>query len=95
MLFALIFDRLVFGHSPDLMSVAGSTLILGSAIYVAMMVNAGKNGTKEQTEGSSSVRETDEEAGQGLISGTIEPRNGERYDGIRRSMEEVQLRTLR
>ncbi|KYG44728.1 hypothetical protein M433DRAFT_39635, partial [Acidomyces richmondensis BFW] len=35
MLFALTFDKLIFGHTPDLMSIAGSTLILGSAIYVA------------------------------------------------------------
>ncbi|KAF2002638.1 hypothetical protein P154DRAFT_552953 [Amniculicola lignicola CBS 123094] len=36
MLFALAFDKLVFGTTPDYLSIIGSSLILGSAIYVAM-----------------------------------------------------------
>ena len=36
MVFALIFDKLVFGTNPALLSVLGSTMILGSVIYVAM-----------------------------------------------------------
>lgn len=36
MLFALLFDKVVFGTNPSLLSVLGSTLILGSAIYVAI-----------------------------------------------------------
>lgn len=36
MLFALIFDKLVFGTDPSVLSLVGSSLILGSAIYVAM-----------------------------------------------------------
>ncbi|KAI9727094.1 MAG: hypothetical protein M1828_007295 [Chrysothrix sp. TS-e1954] len=36
MLFALILDKLVFGVNPTLLSLGGSSLILGSAIYVAM-----------------------------------------------------------
>jgi drug/metabolite transporter (DMT)-like permease len=36
MLFALIMDKLVFGHSPELLSLIGSSLILGSAIVVAI-----------------------------------------------------------
>ncbi|EMC97582.1 hypothetical protein BAUCODRAFT_40060, partial [Baudoinia panamericana UAMH 10762] len=35
MLFALTFDKLAFNHTPDLMSIAGSTLILGSALVTA------------------------------------------------------------
>jgi hypothetical protein len=36
MLFALGFDKLVWGTTPGLVSIIGSSLILGSAIYVAM-----------------------------------------------------------
>jgi drug/metabolite transporter (DMT)-like permease len=36
MLFALLFDKLVFGTNPNLLSLFGSALILGSAIYVAI-----------------------------------------------------------
>jgi hypothetical protein len=36
MLFALSFDKLVWGTTPGLVSIIGSSLILGSAIYVAM-----------------------------------------------------------
>lgn len=36
MLFALAFDKLVFGTTPSALSIVGSSLILGSAIYVAV-----------------------------------------------------------
>lgn len=36
MFFALTFDKLVWGTTPDALSIIGSSLILGSAIYVAM-----------------------------------------------------------
>ncbi|KAF2018196.1 hypothetical protein BU24DRAFT_440860 [Aaosphaeria arxii CBS 175.79] len=36
MLFALTFDKLVWGTTPGWLSIIGSSLILGSAIYVAM-----------------------------------------------------------
>ncbi|KAF2101083.1 hypothetical protein NA57DRAFT_24049, partial [Rhizodiscina lignyota] len=36
MLFALAFDKMFFGTTPGLLSIAGSSLILGSAIYVAV-----------------------------------------------------------
>lgn len=36
MLFALTFDKLVWGITPGALSIIGSSLILGSAIYVAM-----------------------------------------------------------
>ncbi|KAF1835091.1 hypothetical protein BDW02DRAFT_597608 [Decorospora gaudefroyi] len=36
MLFALTFDKLVWGTTPGALSILGSSLILGSAIYVAM-----------------------------------------------------------
>jgi len=64
MLFALTFDKFFFGHSPDWMSIFGSTLILGPAIFVAMQKNAEE--PKEGNEGS--VTAGDEEA-QRLITG--------------------------
>lgn len=36
MLFALGFDKVVFGTTPAPLSIIGSSLILGSAIYVAV-----------------------------------------------------------
>jgi hypothetical protein len=36
MLFALSFDKLIWGTTPGTLSIIGSSLILGSAIYVAM-----------------------------------------------------------
>lgn len=36
MLFALTFDKLIWGTTPGTLSIIGSSLILGSAIYVAM-----------------------------------------------------------
>jgi hypothetical protein len=36
MLFALTFDKLVWGTTPGTLSIIGSSLILGSAIYVAL-----------------------------------------------------------
>jgi len=36
MLFALLFDKLVFGTNPNLLSLLGSSLILSSAIYIAI-----------------------------------------------------------
>lgn len=96
MLFALTFDKLIFGHTPDLMSIAGSTLILGSAIYVATMADTGRNnGRKEETESRGMAR-GDEEAGQGLISGLTTARNTESEEQEERlPVQEVQLRTLR
>ena len=68
MLFALAFDKFFFGHSPGWMSIFGSTLILGPAIFVAMQKNEGE--PKEGNEGSTIAR--DEEAQQGLMDGDEE-----------------------
>ena len=65
MLFALAFDKFFFGHSPGWMSIFGSTLILGPAIFVAMQKNADE--AKEGNEGNATVR--DEEAQRGLMDG--------------------------
>ncbi|KAK5129623.1 hypothetical protein LTR08_003022 [Meristemomyces frigidus] len=96
MLFALTFDKLVFGHSPDVMSMAGSTLILGSAIYVATMVSAGKTDGKDQTEvstGSVSARNADVESGLSLLGGVADLSVGGDHDRL--PGEEVQMRVLR
>lgn len=42
MLFALVFDKLVFGNNPALTSVLGSLLIVGSAIYIALQKESAK-----------------------------------------------------
>ena len=65
MLFALTFDKFFFGHSPGWMSIFGSTLILGPAIFVAMQKNVEE--TKEGNDGSANAR--DEEAQRGLMDG--------------------------
>ena len=39
MLFALAFEKLVWNTSPGLLSILGSSLILGSALYVAVHKN--------------------------------------------------------
>jgi hypothetical protein len=65
MLFALTFDKFFFGHSPGWMSIFGSTLILGPAIFIAMQKNVEE--TKEGNDGSANVR--DEEAQRGLMDG--------------------------
>jgi hypothetical protein len=49
MLFALAFDEFVFGVTPGMLSILGSTLILGSAIYVAVKKEHTK--TKEDVKG--------------------------------------------
>ncbi|CZT21201.1 related to DUF6 domain protein [Ramularia collo-cygni] len=36
MIFALGFDELIFGHLPNVLSIIGSSLILGAAIFVAL-----------------------------------------------------------
>ena len=36
MIFALAFDKLVFGSTPDSWSIVGSSLVLGSALYIAV-----------------------------------------------------------
>ncbi|KAK0336337.1 hypothetical protein LTS02_001989 [Friedmanniomyces endolithicus] len=102
MLFALSFDKFFFGHTPDLLSIAGSTLILGSAIYIALMANAGKNGgAKEGGEGGGAGVglgiEGELEAQEGLLGGV---RAGERdveggEDHDRLGVREVAIRALR
>lgn len=88
MLFALAFDKLVFGTTPGLTSIIGSSLILGSAIYIALQKGAA---TKKEDE-AGQRRSGDEEEGRGLVEGMEEIDGGGNEN---RDVEEVQLRTLR
>ena len=90
MLFALSFDKLIFGHSPNWMSILGSSLILGPAIFVAVQK---ADGTERHVV-QSSQREGDEESHRGLMSNTeADVAESDRAD--RMPVEEVQMRTLR
>lgn len=86
MLFALGFDKLIFNHTPGVFSIIGSSLILGSAIVVALQKNTGP--AKDVVESSNAP--ADEESQRGLLSGT---EAGEDRDRL--PVQEVQLRTLR
>lgn len=68
MLFALTFDKFFFGHSPGWMSIFGSSLILGPAIFVAMQKNVDE--CKESNESSAGAH--DEEAQRDLLGGLDE-----------------------
>lgn len=94
MLWALTFDKLIFGHSPGVMSIIGSSLILGSAIVVAMQQDPSrgqpdKDGVREER-GSGDAG--DEESRTGLMSG-VEVENSEDHDRL--PLREIQMRTLR
>ncbi|KAK3066047.1 hypothetical protein LTR53_017750 [Teratosphaeriaceae sp. CCFEE 6253] len=109
MLFALSFDRFFFGHTPDWMSLAGSTLILGSAIYIALIANVGKTGAgKEAADDDDDDdeaglelerREEGLEAQEGLLggarggSGDVE--SGEDHDRIALGRGEIEMEGLR
>ncbi|KAL9131774.1 MAG: hypothetical protein Q9217_000379 [Psora testacea] len=89
MLFALAFDKLVWNTSPGLLSILGSSLILGSALYVAVHNNKVKEG-KNNTEGR-----RDEEVGLMVEDqGEHDDSNNEAREPLR-GLQEVQLRTLR
>jgi hypothetical protein len=96
MFFALGFDKLVFGTTPGVLSIIGSSLILGSAIYVAVQKEQAKS--KEVVEESSNPRNDDEEMG-GLVAG-IEANDGDADIDASTGAElaegeEIQLRSLR
>lgn len=82
MLFALSFDKLVWGTTPGALSIIGSSLILGSAIYVAMHKETGKKGTEARGEGSG-------EEERGLMSPNLVAESGEE-DGT-----DIRMSTLR
>ncbi|OCK93953.1 uncharacterized protein K441DRAFT_563860 [Cenococcum geophilum 1.58] len=82
MLFALAFDKLIWGTTPGALSIVGSSLILGSAIYVAMRKE------HELKDGEGRGRGSAEEE-RGLMSPMIVGEPGEEGD------TEVPLRVLR
>ena len=83
MLFALAFDKIVWGTVPGALSIIGSSLILGSALYIAMLNNK-KGETKGRDEEVAAVE------GEGN-----EDQEGEEGRSPLRGVQEVQLRTLR
>ena len=89
MLFALTFDKLVWNITPGVWSILGSALILGSAVYVAVLTDS-RTSKPQSGEGRG-----DEE--EGLVDG--EERGGEdETEGGRgplRGVQEVQLRAIR
>ena len=92
MLFALAFDKIVFNTTPGVWGIAGSSLILGSALYVALL----NNNKKKKDEGRGEVPRDEEDALGGddadevrsdvLVHSGIGPLRG---------VQEVQLRTIR
>ena len=96
MLFALAFDKLIWGITPVAISMVGGSLILGAAIYVAVLRDSGKGNSASKT-GKAAAR-ADEE--QGLVEGMEgedDVSEGERSQGRGplRDIHEVQLRTIR
>lgn len=91
MLFALAFDKVVFNTTPGLWGIAGSSLILGSALYVALHNN---NKKTKDSQGRGDGIGDEEVALMGAEAGDIETDvpNG---TGPLRGVQEVQLRTLR
>ncbi|KAF2273238.1 uncharacterized protein EI97DRAFT_461308 [Westerdykella ornata] len=83
MLFALFFDKLVWGTTPGLLSIVGSSLILGSAIYVAMHKEDGNRGVRKEELG-------DEEAAGEEVRGLMSADGEEGRDS-----EELEMGRLR
>ena len=90
MLFALAFDKLVWRTTPGVLSIVGSSLILGSALYVAVHNNKVKEDRKTSPEGN-------EEEEVGLMANDNEDNDSTSNDGRGplRGVQEVQLRTIR
>ena len=84
MLFALSFDKLVFGTTPSALSIVGSSLILGSAIYVATHKEDPKKDEGRRDRG-------DGEEERGLMVEMDAERERAAYDND----NEIQMRTLR
>ena len=84
-LFALAFDKLIFDTTPGIWSIIGSSLVLGSAMYIAVH--------KESPKIKSQAGELEEEEVNLMQD---EDRDDEQRQLHRiESVEEVQLRTMR
>ena len=90
MLFALAFDKIVFNTTPGVWGIAGSSLILGSALYVALL----NNNKEKKDEGRGEVI-GDEEVALGIDD--VDEIRSDVHSGIGplRGVQEVQLRTIR
>ena len=88
MFFALGFDKLVFGTTPGFLSIIGSSLILGSALYVAVHKESAK-----AKEAPASVGNEDEE--RGLVSSMGGDEGDEAMAEVQTPVQEIPLRTLR
>ena len=97
MLFALAFDKVVFNTTPGLWGVAGSSLILGSALYVALLDNTG--GKKKASQGRGEGRGDEEVALVGEEADDVDDdADNDAHTtgtGPLRGVQEVQLRTIR
>jgi len=82
MFFALGFDKLIWGTTPSALSIVGSSLILGSAIYVAMNKEEPKNAAEPMGRG-------DSEEERGLISPVLDAERRDDDDA------DIQMRPLR
>lgn len=91
MLFALAFDKVVFNTTPGAWGIAGSSLILGSALYVALHDNKKKT---EPAQGRGGGRGDEEVA---LVGDEADDNESDLHNGTGplRGVQEVQLRTLR
>lgn len=87
MLFALAFDKLVWDTTPGFLSILGSSLILGSALYIAVLNNKAKEQKGRDGRGDEEVA---------LVAAGDDEDDGSRDGrGPLRGVQEVQLRTLR
>jgi hypothetical protein len=64
MMFAVLFDFIIWGTLPGPLSIVGSTLILGSAIYVAIQKNDGESGKHDSQGGEYIPLSRTDEGGQ-------------------------------
>ena len=85
MIFALAFDKLVFGSTPDIWSIVGSSLVLGSALYIAVY--------KEPPRVETAAREAGDEHA-ALLEDDGEQDDARSADFIRRA-ENVQVGAMR
>lgn len=84
MLFALAFDKMFFGHTPGTMSILGSSLILGPAIFIAIQKDPNRSKQNDDQTGA-----IDEESHAGLL----DVESGEDHERL--PVQEIQMRTLR
>ena len=84
MLFALAFDKIVWNTTPGMLSIAGSSMILGSALYVALLSNKGTD--QKEGSGASDIEASARDSANDGAGDGREPLRG---------VQEVQLRTLR